>query len=89
MRFAGFKVRGNRAARSRSTLGPQQRMRDIGPAIAGSSAFLSSAIAVSVGAVLAGKTTTLLGTSGMVLMLVAAGVFVCRPAWTPLFTSET
>nr|WP_250812606.1 EamA family transporter [Neorhizobium tomejilense] len=50
-----------------------QLLRDIGPARAGSFAFVSPAIAVSVGALLAGETITVLGVAGMVLMLLAAG----------------
>jgi drug/metabolite transporter (DMT)-like permease len=50
-----------------------QLLRDIGPARAGSFAFVSPAIAVSVGVMLAGETITRLGITGMILMLVAAG----------------
>ncbi len=50
-----------------------QLLRDIGPARAGSFAFLSPAIAVAVGALLAGEAVTPLGITGMILMLLAAG----------------
>ncbi|EJC82967.1 putative permease, DMT superfamily [Rhizobium leguminosarum bv. trifolii WSM2297] len=50
-----------------------QLLRDIGPARAGSFAFVSPAIAVAVGALLASEPITLQSVSGMVLMLVAAG----------------
>jgi drug/metabolite transporter (DMT)-like permease len=49
-----------------------QLLRDIGPAKAGSFAFVSPAIAVGVGGVIAGEMITLQSVSGMVLMLAAA-----------------
>jgi drug/metabolite transporter (DMT)-like permease len=49
-----------------------QLLRDIGPAKAGSFAFVSPAIAVSVGCLLADETVTLQSVLGMGLMLVAA-----------------
>lgn len=49
-----------------------QLLRDIGPAKAGSFAFVSPAIAVSVGAIVAGEAITQQGLLGMMLMLVAA-----------------
>jgi drug/metabolite transporter (DMT)-like permease len=49
-----------------------QLLRDIGPARAGSFAFVSPAIAVGVGALLAGEAITLQGIIGMMLMMLAA-----------------
>jgi drug/metabolite transporter (DMT)-like permease len=49
-----------------------QLLRDIGPAKAGSFAFVSPAIAVGVGALLAGEAVSFPSLAGMVLMLVAA-----------------
>jgi drug/metabolite transporter (DMT)-like permease len=50
-----------------------QLLRDIGPARAGSFAFVSPAIAVAVGAVVAGEAITLQSVIGMALMMLAAG----------------
>ncbi|CDZ30716.1 EamA family transporter [Neorhizobium galegae] len=50
-----------------------QLLRDIGPARAGSFAFVSPAIAVAVGAILAGETVTFQSITGMILMMLAAG----------------
>lgn len=49
-----------------------QLLRDIGPSKAGSFAFVSPAIAVGVGLLVADETLTFKGASGMALMLVAA-----------------
>ena len=50
-----------------------QLLRDIGPSRAGSFAFVSPAIAVGVGALLAGEAITLQSVTGMILMILAAG----------------
>lgn len=50
-----------------------QLLRDIGPARAGSFAFVSPAIAVGVGAVLVGEVITLHSVAGMIMMMLAAG----------------
>jgi drug/metabolite transporter (DMT)-like permease len=50
-----------------------QLIDDIGPARAGSFAFVSPMIAVAVGAVVAGETVSLVNLGGMVLMLLSAG----------------
>lgn len=49
-----------------------QLLRDIGPARAGSFAFVSPAIAVGVGAVLVGEVITLQSVAGMITMMLAA-----------------
>jgi drug/metabolite transporter (DMT)-like permease len=63
-----------------------QLLRDIGPARAGSFAFVSPAIAVGVGTLLAGETITPLGVAGMILMLIAAGGSLFAEQLTPLFS---
>jgi drug/metabolite transporter (DMT)-like permease len=50
-----------------------QLLRDLGPAKAGSFAFVSPIIAVLVGVIAAGETVSILSIAGMALMLVAAG----------------
>lgn len=50
-----------------------QLLRDIGPAKAGSFAFVSPAIAVAAGAILAGEAVTFQSMTGMILMMLAAG----------------
>jgi drug/metabolite transporter (DMT)-like permease len=50
-----------------------QLLRDLGPAKAGSFAFVSPIIAVLVGVMVAGETVHPLSVAGMVIMLVAAG----------------
>lgn len=62
-----------------------QLLRDIGPAKAGCFAFVSPAIAVAVGALLAGEGVTLLGITGMILMLLAAGGCLFADQLTALF----
>jgi drug/metabolite transporter (DMT)-like permease len=51
-----------------------QLLRDLGPAKAGSFAFVSPIIAVLVGIIAAGETVSPLSIAGMAVMLVAAGV---------------
>ncbi|MBW9113526.1 EamA family transporter [Rhizobium cauense] len=51
-----------------------QLLRDIGPARAGSFAFVSPVIAVIVGVIVAGETVAVINIVGMVLLLFAAGV---------------
>jgi drug/metabolite transporter (DMT)-like permease len=63
-----------------------QLLRDIGPAKAGSFAFVSPAIAVGVGAFLAGESIILLGITGMILMLMAAGGCLFAEQLTILFS---
>jgi drug/metabolite transporter (DMT)-like permease len=63
-----------------------QLLRDIGPAKAGSFAFVSPAIAVGVGAFLAGESIILLGITGMTLMLMAAGGCLFAEQLTILFS---
>jgi drug/metabolite transporter (DMT)-like permease len=63
-----------------------QLLRDIGPARAGSFAFVSPAIAVGVGAWLADETVTLQSVSGMVLMLAAACGCLFADQLTSLFS---
>jgi drug/metabolite transporter (DMT)-like permease len=50
-----------------------QLLRDLGPAKAGSFAFVSPIIAVLVGVIAAGETVSILSIAGMAVMLVAAG----------------
>jgi drug/metabolite transporter (DMT)-like permease len=50
-----------------------QLLRDLGPARAGSFAFVSPIIAVLVGVIAAGETVSALSVAGMAVMLVAAG----------------
>jgi drug/metabolite transporter (DMT)-like permease len=50
-----------------------QLLRDLGPAKAGSFAFVSPIIAVLVGVIAAGETVSALSVAGMAVMLVAAG----------------
>jgi hypothetical protein len=50
-----------------------QLLRDLGPAKAGSFAFVSPIIAVLVGVIAAGETASILSIAGMAIMLVAAG----------------
>ena len=50
-----------------------QLLRDLGPAKAGSFAFVSPIIAVLVGVIAAGETVSPLSIAGMAVMLVAAG----------------
>jgi drug/metabolite transporter (DMT)-like permease len=50
-----------------------QLLRDLGPAKAGSFAFVSPIIAVLVGVIVAGETVSALSVAGMAVMLVAAG----------------
>jgi drug/metabolite transporter (DMT)-like permease len=50
-----------------------QLLRDLGPARAGSFAFVSLIIAVLVGVIAAGETVSALSVAGMAVMLVAAG----------------
>ncbi len=63
-----------------------QLLRDIGPARAGSFAFVSPAIAVGVGTLLAGETITPVGVTGMILMLMAAGGSLFAEQLTTLFS---
>ncbi|SCB62237.1 EamA-like transporter family protein [Rhizobium aethiopicum] len=51
-----------------------QLIRDIGPARAGSFAFVSPIVAVAVGVVIAGETLTAAGMFGMMLMLLASAI---------------
>ena len=60
--------------------------RDIGPARAGSFAFVSPAIAVGVGTLLAGETITRVGVTGMILMLMAPGGSLFAEQLTTLFS---
>jgi drug/metabolite transporter (DMT)-like permease len=50
-----------------------QLLRDLGPAKAGSFAFVSPIIAVLVGVIVAGETVSAMSVAGMAVMLVAAG----------------
>ena len=54
-------------------LSTMQLLRDLGPAKAGSFAFVSPIIAVLVGVIAAGETVSALSVAGMAVMLIAAG----------------
>jgi drug/metabolite transporter (DMT)-like permease len=62
-----------------------QLLRDLGPAKAGSFAFVSPVIAVLVGVIAAGETVSVLSVGGMVVMLLAAGACLYGEALETIF----
>jgi drug/metabolite transporter (DMT)-like permease len=62
-----------------------QLLRDLGPAKAGSFAFVSPIIAVLVGVIVAGETVSALSVAGMAVMLVAAGACLYGDALEAFF----
>jgi drug/metabolite transporter (DMT)-like permease len=62
-----------------------QLLRNLGPAKAGSFAFVSPIIAVLVGVIAAGETVSALSVAGMAVMLVAAGACLYGDALEALF----
>ena len=65
-----------------------QLLRDLGPAKAGSFAFVSPIIAVLVGVIAARETVSALSVAGLAIMLVAAGACLYGDALEALFCSD-